>query len=194
MRAGWSIMFICFIILAVNATAQAFQKSAQQPLQNVVTLELVFGAENLPEKYLLARPNSIVVAQNGDIIVADEAYLKVFNKNGAPKKFLGGPGQGPGEFNCPITYPYLSETGFLSAYYDYTYKKYNIYSSEYTFIERKEIDDEKIKEFTINYMSGKDIVLTAPPRVFEFYSPTKFLFAYNRGSPVLLRTLASFAG
>jgi len=171
------VLLTVFCLFIFNNPSYSQQKTGQ-PIENVLTLELMFGAENLPEKYLLAYPNGIVVAQNGDVIVTDETYLKVFNKNGAPKKLLGGPGQGPGEFNCPIIYPFLSETGFLSAYYDYTYKKYNIYSSDYTFIERKEIDTEKIKEFIIKYMSGKEIVLSSPA-VFEFYSPTKFLFAYD---------------
>lgn len=105
-------------------------------LDNVFTFELSFGADELtlPDEYLLAWPYLYVaVAENGDIIVSDENYLKVYDSNGNPKKIFGGLGEGPGEFSLsPI--PTITETGYF-AISDYR-ESLSFFTPDYKFLEK----------------------------------------------------------
>jgi hypothetical protein len=121
-------------------------------IENVFTLELKFGDKDLPEEYLLVRPRGPVIALNGDIIVADESKLKIFDSNGKPKKIVGREGQGPGEFGQTII-PYCSEDGYITVN-DVLYKKIHIFSPDYKFIEQKnpaQLEFHKKLISTLNY-------------------------------------------
>ena len=69
------------------------------PLEDILTLELSFGSDNVPEDFMLVRPRGLAVDNNGDIMVIDEDYVKVYSSEGKPTALLGGQGEGPGEFN-----------------------------------------------------------------------------------------------
>jgi hypothetical protein len=103
-------------------------------LDNVFTLELAFGDKDLPDEYLLVRPFGVVINTNGDIIISDEARLKIYNTNGKPKRIVSRKGQGPGEFSA-TPFIYISEDGYLSAY-DRGRPILNIFSLDYKFIEQ----------------------------------------------------------
>ncbi|MCH8287059.1 hypothetical protein IIB79_11130 [candidate division KSB1 bacterium] len=60
----------------------------KEPLTDVLTLEFSFGDTGLPDKYLLAQPTGLQVAENGDIIVGDERSLKIFDSKGNPKRMV----------------------------------------------------------------------------------------------------------
>ncbi|MFC1555280.1 6-bladed beta-propeller, partial [candidate division KSB1 bacterium] len=70
-------------------------------IEKAFTLELEFGVDNLPDEFLIVRPQGIALTNSGDIIVLDESRLKVFDNNGNPKLIFGRQGQGPGEFESP---------------------------------------------------------------------------------------------
>jgi hypothetical protein len=101
-------MNIIFSLLLIPVTTFGWQKESEKIIiKDPLTLVLTFGAENLPDKYLLARPYDISVTDNEDILISDEFYIKIYDAKGKPKKILGGKGQGPGEFNL---LPKLSTT------------------------------------------------------------------------------------
>lgn len=99
---------------------------------DALTLELSFGDENVPDEFLLARPMGLAVNNDGDIYVADEERLKVFDKDGTTKTIIGGPGEGPGEFRMLMNIG-ISPTGFITAG---TPTEYNLFSQKNEFIRK----------------------------------------------------------
>jgi hypothetical protein len=108
------------------------------PLEDVLTLELTFGAENLPDEYLLARPLTLEVNSSNDIIVSDGSRLLAYDADGRPKKIIGGPGQGPGEFDR-ISYPAITCEDYFTAPTDRSYRSYNFFAPDYSFINRRDM-------------------------------------------------------
>ena len=117
----------------------------EEIIDNVFTLEITFGADeqSLPDEYLLAGPRKIIVADNGDIIVSDERRFKVFDSSGNPKRIIGRPGQGPGEFG-PLVFPYISETGYITVINPMNNPHYNLFKPDYSFVERKNLQNSEL--------------------------------------------------
>ena len=82
-----------------------------------VLLELTFGAGDIDEEYILARPDpdGVGVDAEGNILVVDEDYVKVFDSNGLPKSLLGGTGQGPGRLTGPRNL-WMSPSGYFTVF------------------------------------------------------------------------------
>ncbi len=98
--------------------------------QNTLTREFSFGSDDLPRDFQMKNPQDIEVFDNGDILVCDDARLKVFNNMGKPKRIVGGPGLEPGEFE-QIGLPHLSQFGYLSVF---SYRStFNIFDSSLNF-------------------------------------------------------------
>jgi hypothetical protein len=144
----WILRFGCFLLMVITSALlnpnTAYPQSGKI-LDNIFTFELKFGAENLPNEYLLAKPTDCIAADNGDIIVADEYKLKIFDNNGNPKKILGGYGQGPGEFayssiSIDLTFPKNSMLAGLQS------NIYNLYTPDYSFIEKKNLQQSSYKD------------------------------------------------
>ncbi|KPK94087.1 hypothetical protein AMJ80_05630 [bacterium SM23_31] len=97
-----SCLFVLSLFLIPCCSESDLGEYGREPvLTGVLTLELTFGAENLNEDYLLARPENICVNDYNDILVLDEDRIKVFYENGREKTIFGRPGLGPGEFISP---------------------------------------------------------------------------------------------
>lgn len=129
------------------------QVSDFEPLTDVLTLEVSFGDKDVPDEYLLARPMAIAVNSGGDIYVADEDRLKVFDQNGNPKAIVGGQGEGPGEFRQLFEVA-ISPNGFITAGIGYAY---NSYKSNHDFILKHSpfqsiVKDRLIRDF--GYITG----------------------------------------
>jgi len=105
---------------------------------NALTMELSFGDDdfNLPEDYLLAKPNGLVVKDNGNILVADEYWIKEYDPEGNPVSMFGGKGQGPGEFEAPMR-PTISPTGYITVMN--ILWEYNLYAPDNKFIKKTAI-------------------------------------------------------
>jgi len=142
MAMGGIFLFLLFIL--------SFPLYAQQNppiLDNVLTLVLTFGAEGLPDEYLIvgrrqsgslsgASGPLVAVDDNNNIYVLDEYKVKVYNQNGKPKAIFGGKGQGPGEFADLPTGPEritVSPTGFITVYNE-PWFGYNVYNPQYKFV------------------------------------------------------------
>ncbi|MCH8285558.1 hypothetical protein IIB79_03425 [candidate division KSB1 bacterium] len=84
--------------------------NSQEILYNIVEHELSFGGESddLEKEFILAWPFGIAVMDNGDILVADENRIKVFDSSGNGKLIVGNPGEGPGEFDKHLYYSQLT--------------------------------------------------------------------------------------
>ena len=102
-------------------------------LSNVFTFELEFGADNLPDEFLIVRPWAPDANDSGDVFVSDESRIKVYDKNGKAKMIIGRPGQGPGEFPALVTQPKISPTGYLTVNEN---TGFSVFSPEYKFIKR----------------------------------------------------------
>lgn len=137
---GISIVCLSIFLLFFNCSTDVYAQTdnTQEPLTDVLTLELSFGADEsiLKSEYLLAIPNpDIWVNTEGDIFVLDETCVKVYDKNGVGKRIIGGPGRGPGEFSAQrnrINFPTISPSGYLTVV-DAT-EKLNIYKPDYEFL------------------------------------------------------------
>ncbi|MCH8286763.1 hypothetical protein IIB79_09595 [candidate division KSB1 bacterium] len=134
MRYNNSILVAVFIALFFNCSGiPELQLSNSEPLTDVLTLELSFGEEGLPDEYLLVYPSSISPGDNGELYVNDERRIKVYDNNGEPKVILGGPGEGPGEFRSTFR-TYVSSEGNLATPYTGNLQVVNIFSKDHTFI------------------------------------------------------------
>ena len=143
MRYKLAIAFL--IITFMNCSTEPDAGNSKEIIDIEFTLELAFGADDSLGDFLLARPRGFVVADNGDIIVSDENRLKVFDSNGKPKRIIGRPGPGPGEFGR-ITLLTLSETGYIAAIQPMNNPFYNLFDSEYSFIERKNLRNSELRK------------------------------------------------
>lgn len=114
----------------------------------IFALELSFGSEvsNLPDEFLLARPNNICVSNNGDILVSDEKSIKVYDSSGKPKKIIGRTGQGPGEFSRdPLIF--MGPEGYIMAnefFMSGVRSYYTLISPDYKFIYKKRLDNNSL--------------------------------------------------
>lgn len=131
---------ILIVVLAVfllsNCSSDSPVTIDEVILECEFSLELSFGDADTLDAYLLAKPSGIIVTGTGDIIVVDENRLKVYDGSGIPKRIIGRPGPGPGEFGRYIT-PAITETGYLTVKNDFD--NYNLYAPDYTFIESKSL-------------------------------------------------------
>ena len=151
----YSAIVIMLVLFLTGCGSESFIIEEERTvLTDVLTLELTFGAENLPDEFLLVEPKflPIMAAENGDIIVSDESRLKIFDSNGNPKKILGRPGQGPGDFdrffNTSIT-----STGYITVVnMGKTQGSYNLFSPDYSLVERKSLFGSQLEnELRKNY-------------------------------------------
>lgn len=130
---------ILVLIISLCSIVYGQRKNLPPILTDALTLELTFGSDNLPDEYLISYITwrNIAVSNNGDIFVGDEQRIKVFDKNGNPKKIIGRPGQGPNEFSFPPSSVevIISPTGFMTA----GDEPYNVYSPDNEYLKQKSI-------------------------------------------------------
>lgn len=118
----------------------------QPPLTDVLTFELSFGAEDLPDEYLLAMISIsllvhyvVTVDNENNVYVFDENRLKVYDENGKPKAIIGGPGEGPGEF-LPTFFnramPTVGPNGYITVFNFGLNTFYNMYGPQHKFVKR----------------------------------------------------------
>ena len=105
---------LLLVLMFVNCKNDSID--SQTPQTVILTLEMSFGAENLPDEFILARPTDLKINNDGDIFVVDEKFIKVFDPSGQPKGMIGGKGNGPGEFGtrkAPLSFT-IGHYGFIS--------------------------------------------------------------------------------
>lgn len=104
------------LLIFINCGSDANISKENEVLPNVLTLKFVLNDETVGEDdYLISKPKDIAVKNNGDIMILDEDMIKVFDDKGMPKEIIGGPGQGPGEFENSRRLN-LSESQYFSIY------------------------------------------------------------------------------
>lgn len=128
------VLILASLFIAACSTSGPDGRDAGIPfVDNALRLELSFGDEGLPEEFLLADPKGLAVKDNGDILVADEHNIKIYDAGGAPKEQLGGQGQGPGEFQEPSD-PLIGPAGFFTV--GNAFSQFNLYRPDNTFMTR----------------------------------------------------------
>jgi len=127
-KIRYSVHALIVIILLLNC-GRGDDESTQYPppLTDVATLEMSFGAENVPDEFLLFKSSGLCVTNTGDVCDVESNNVIVYDKNGKPKIILGRKGEGPGEFQRAGS-PTVSPAGYLTVR-DIPYKM-NIYSPE----------------------------------------------------------------
>lgn len=138
--------YCCLLLLLITAASCSDRRNrgdtaiALPPLEDVHTLETSFDWTDVPEDFILARPGGIAIDMNGEILILDEDYIKVFDINGVPKRLMGGPGEGPGEFQS-VRILWCSPDGYYTVFggtFGYTA---HFFRPDHTYINR------------VNYMS-----------------------------------------
>jgi len=124
------------------------------PLTDVTTLEMSFGADNVPDEFLIFRSYGLCVTNTGDVCDAESNNVIVYDKNGKPKTILGQQGQGPGDFQS-ATRPTVSPAGYLTVL-DISYKM-NIYSPELDFINTINLNTGFLYRSFINEISRSSL-------------------------------------
>jgi hypothetical protein len=132
------LTILLFFFLNCIDSPQAINVKTSDPVDAIGECLLSFGDEGLPEEYLLVKPSPhIAVNYNGDIVVGDERRLKIYDSKGKPKKILGGPGQGPGDYN--YAYPLVINDKYITGM-DNPFGLsllFNLYTSDYKLIYKK---------------------------------------------------------
>ena len=105
-------LYLVFLVslIALQCGMNSTDNSNREIINNAVVLELSFGGESeiLKDEFILAFPFGIAVMDNGDIIVADENRIKVYDPLGNGKQIVGRPGEGPGEFDKNLFFAQLT--------------------------------------------------------------------------------------
>ncbi|MFC1553942.1 hypothetical protein ACFL7D_04840 [candidate division KSB1 bacterium] len=117
-----TVVVLLFCIIPIISPAQ----------ESVIKLELEFGDENLPDEYLLVKPQWLNVSENGDVFVVDEKRVKIYDTAGNAKMIVGGSGLGPGEFVDPLC-PYIGKTGYLTVTDCYFGPAFHVFDPDYKF-------------------------------------------------------------
>ncbi|MCH8287199.1 hypothetical protein IIB79_11865, partial [candidate division KSB1 bacterium] len=153
-HASKILLTLCILLCASCGGAGSVDTGAEVLLTDVLTLELAFGADNLPEEYLLTFPEIsfvgavvyIGVDNNGNIFVADDSKIKIYDSNGLPLKMFGGLGYGPGEFGRDrFTSFNISANGYLT---QQDGSRYNIFRPDQTLVESKNyLTNVQLKEY-----------------------------------------------
>ena len=177
-------MMALFLVVLCTACGPRTERDAavEIPLiENALHLEHAFGDRDIPGEYLLADPQGIAVNDRGEILVADEHHVKIFDAGGRPLERWGGQGQGPGEFQEPSD-PTLGPAGYLSV--GSSFSEFNLYRPDGAFIEKYHgRADPAIRELcrqyslTFNYVTHM-VALDERRRIFH-------LFGRNRNLPGL---------
>lgn len=149
--------FLLLILLFLYCSSEP-KLDIYQPhdvLTDVFEFELSFGAEGIKDEYLLAQPKDIAVNINGDIYVADEERIKVFYPDGSEKTIIGGPGEGPGEFEG-ISKIAINEEGALIVVDRFGL---SFFDRDHKFIEKKRLQGRPVFE---DYLDSVGIYQTYP--------------------------------
>jgi len=162
------ILYAAISALLHNCSSDSgLDVSGSEPLTDVLTLELSFGDKDLPDEYLLARPDGIAVNSVGDIYIADEKRIKVFDNRGKEKTIIGGPGEGPGEFLSVLTVT-ISSKDFLAV--QGSTNIFHIFSPENEFISRMNFH---IYRKYSNFASEKNVDIRFVQQMVVFDETTK---------------------
>ena len=132
------LLISCICVAALFTALQVSPAAAQENvIENPFTPLFRFGVENLPDEYLLARPEESLIASDtsGNIYVFDEYRVKVYDRDGKPKAIFGGRGEGPGYFSSfgLDEFMFVSEKGFLTIG---SSGSANVFYPDHTFLNR----------------------------------------------------------
>ncbi len=141
---GHLLLLSVVVLVACSSGSGREGVRFSEPFAGVLTLELTFGAEDMPEDYLLVDPLwfGLAVHPDGRLLVADENWIKVFDPTGQPVMRFGGEGDGPGEFRRARDL-YMSPDGYLSVFGGRMGFTAHYFRPDFNYIER------------VNYMSDQ---------------------------------------
>ena len=131
----YAVILLLLIVSGCGGSNDIKTEIQGELLEDVLTLVLTFGAEDLDTEYILAQPSfdeGVGIDAEGNILVVDEDYVKVFGPEGSPKRLVGGSGEGPGDFSRPQII-WMSVDGYFSVLDGFSAHHFR---PDFTFIER----------------------------------------------------------
>ncbi|MFC1732367.1 6-bladed beta-propeller [candidate division KSB1 bacterium] len=142
-----TLVIVVIVIFALNCSNEGNEESGslQEPIENVLTLQLSIGLDEDDEDFLLVQPVGICVNDSDYVFVTDENRIKIYDREGKGHTILGGSGQGPGEFTQigDIT---INNSGIISAT-DFRTEAINVFDGNFSFDKRISFQTKKgIKE------------------------------------------------
>ncbi|KPK95946.1 hypothetical protein AMJ80_02635 [bacterium SM23_31] len=136
---------------------------------NIINLDIVrtMGEDNKYEgDFILVNPdvNRMVVDKSGNIILADELFIKVYDKFGKGLKILGGKGEGPGRY-LETPRIFMSPMGYLTALHEENdlLNRLTIYDSDFNLVNDLRLINRKIyQDLSDKYQftMGKNVMYT----------------------------------
>ena len=158
----FSIICLFLFLQILNCSTEVEFQTVEMPpiLTDVLSLELTIGGadDTNPSEYLLADPGTIAVNDSNDIFVVDERRIKVFDRDGNPKRIIGRPGMGPGEFggNLRLFIPRITfgPKGHLTLleHVSISSSYYSIFSPHYVFQKKGYLlTDSKLLNYLKNH-------------------------------------------
>jgi hypothetical protein len=173
------MVMTCFILAACGANGPDSREAGLPFVESALRLEVSFGDEGLSEDFLLAEPTGLAVKDNGDILVADEHHIKVYDDEGVPRERLGGQGQGPGEFQ-ETQDAVLGPTGFLAV--GNGLSQFNLYGPDNTYRARYNGSADPVLR---NFIFGEDLTWSYVTRMVTLDEDRRIydVFGRNRVLP-----------
>ncbi len=125
------------LVLSCNRGGDDRSGTLGEPLSDVVTLEMSFGAENVPEDLMLVSPTpwGLDVTPEGNVHVLDENWVKVYDAEGNAVTRFGGEGDGPGEFRSGRDL-FVSPTGYTTVFCGYMGYQTHYFRPDHSFLDR----------------------------------------------------------
>ncbi|MFC1545573.1 hypothetical protein ACFL44_02665 [Gemmatimonadota bacterium] len=135
------VVSMVFMVLAACSGSSADSRVAEVPLYlDILTLETSMEDDPTLDDYQLVSPDGIGVDEAGNIYVADEYSLKVYEPDGSPLKLIGREGSGPGEFGAVLS-AVVGPSGYIAAM-DVLWDA-NIYAPDGEFLYRSRYRNEQ---------------------------------------------------
>ena len=168
------MVMTCFILAACGANGPDSREAGLPFVESALRLEVSFGDEGLSEDFLLAEPTGLAVKDNGDILVADEHHIKVYDDEGVPRERLGGQGQGPGEFQ-ETQDAVLGPTGFLAV--GNGLSQFNLYGPNNTYRARYNGSADPVLR---NFIFGEDLTWSYVTRMVTLDADRRIYDVFGR--------------
>ncbi|MFC1555509.1 hypothetical protein ACFL67_00340 [candidate division KSB1 bacterium] len=144
------------------------------PFTDVLSFEMSINDEVSPEEYLLVRPEGIAIDQYENILLADEACIKVFDQQGHPLRIVGRQGYGPGEFDR-ASFPVFSNTGFLSVIGGDLFGILHILDKDLNFVSKRDLlNYRELRSF----FNAQNYLQPIFPKIY-CYSQRKLIYQFS---------------
>ena len=165
LKAGAVLLFFTLAVLSSPAERESLAEIYRSGKVRLVP-ELVIEGRSLPEGILFVGPVDISVDPSGRIFVLDlqDHNIKIFDSSGKFQKALGRKGQGPGDFNMPLSFAFVKDR---LAVWDMGNRRLCVLTPEGEFVKAREISGLSGRPNRIKALPGGDLVVETEKMFFD---------------------------